>query len=202
MPQDPKAKQQESATKIVLIVLFLGGLGVLAWVVEKGASGLKLTELSLLDIILTGFATFRLGRMISYDRIMDPIRAPFTRVVDDNSGEGKTIAPKGKGVRQALGQLIACPTCIGTWVAAFLVLMLLIAPQGTRIFLYATGAVALAEILNSLTETLCWAGRSGRTASGLSIQQRLNLKEQAEQTIAHRQIADNSETDLVQGSEE
>lgn len=202
MPQDPKAKQQESATKIVLIVLFLGGLGVLAWVVEKGGSGLKLTELSLLDIILIGFATFRLGRMIAYDRIMDPVRAPFTRVVDDNSGEGKTIAPKGKGARQALGQLISCPTCIGTWVAAFLVLMLLIAPEGTRIFLYATAAVALAEILNSLTETLCWAGRSGRTASGLSIQKRQNLKEQADQNNAHRQIIVNQESDIVQGIEE
>src|SRR5574340_132426 len=125
MPQDPKSKQQDSITKIVLILLFLGGFRVLAWVVENGGGKLQLAVLSLLDIVLIGFDTFRLGRMISYDRVMDPLRAPFTKVVNDNSGEGKTVAARGTGFRQTIGQLISCPICVGTWVAAILVVMML-----------------------------------------------------------------------------
>lgn len=196
MPQDPKSRRQDSIAKIVLIVIFLGGLGVLAWVVERGGKGLQLTDLSLVDFVLIGIATFRLGRMISYDRVMDPLRAPFTRVVADSSGEGKTVAPRGSGLRQTIGQLISCPICVGTWVAAFLVLMMLAAPNGTRIFLYVIAAVGLAEILNSLTETLCWAGRSGRSMSGLAIQKRLNLMKEASQDDLHTQHPASEESDF------
>jgi len=202
MPQDPKSRRQDSIAKLVLIVIFLGGLGVLAWVVEKGGNGLQLTDLSLVDIVLIGIATFRLGRMISYDRVMDPLRAPFTRVVADSSGEGKTVAPRGTGVRQTIGQLISCPICVGTWVAAFLVLMMLAAPRGTRVFLYVIAAVGLAEILNSLTETLCWAGRSGRSMSGLAIQKRLNLMKDASQDDSHSHNPANEESEIFKGIEE
>src|SRR5574340_36624 len=197
MPQDPKSRRQDSIAKIVLIVIFLGGLGVLAWVVETGGKGLQLTDLSLVDFVLIGIATFRLGRMISYDRVMDPLRAPFTRVVADSSGEGKTTASRGTGLRQTIGQLITCPICVGTWVAAFLVLLMLAAPNGTRIFLYVIAAVGLAEILNPLTETLCWAGRSGRSMSGLAIQKRLNLMKEASQDDAHSQHPVNEESELL-----
>ena len=114
MPQDPRSKQQESITKILLSVLFMGGLGLLAYWVEVKVGWLKIVELELLDIVLIGIATFRLGRMIAFDRIMDPLRVPFSKVVDDNSGEGKTVVPRGSGFRQAMGQWIVCPTCVGT----------------------------------------------------------------------------------------
>lgn len=202
MPQDLRSKQQDSIAKVLLSILFLGGLGVLAWVVERGGKGLQLTNLTVFDIVLIGFATFRLGRMVSYDRIMDPVRAPFTKVVADSSGEGKTIAPRGTGFRQSIGQLISCPICVGTWVAAFLVLMMLIAPDGTRIFLYILGAVALAELLNSLTEALCWAGRSGRSMSGLAIQQRLNLMKDSPPDTSHSHKVSLEESEITRGIEE
>jgi len=116
---------------------------------------------------------------------MDPLRAPFTKVVEDNSGDGKTVVPRGVGVRQALGQLISCPICVGTWVAAILVAMMLVAPAGTRIFLYATAAVGVAELLHSLTEALCWSGRRGRTSSGYTIQKKKALAEKIARETAH-----------------
>lgn len=140
--------------------------------------------------------------MISYDRIMDPLRAPFTRVVADSSGEGKTIVPRGTGIRQAIGQLISCPICVGTWVAAIFVVMMLAAPNGTRIFLYTIAAVGLAEILNSLTETLCWTGRSGRSMSGLAIQKRMNLMKDGSQDGSHSHNPAGEEPEFYKGIEE
>lgn len=202
MPQDPKSKQLESATKLVLILLFLVGILAIGWLVQRSGSNMNLSDLSLVDLTLIALATFRLSRMIAFDRIMDPLRTPFTKVVNDNSGEGKTIAPRGTGVRQAIGQLLSCPTCIGTWVAAILVFFMLIVPDGTRVFLYVIAAVGLAEIFNSLTEALCWAGRSGRTMSGLAIQKRENLKQEAVKDHSHGRTPENDETDLLKGIEE
>jgi len=187
MPQDPRSKQQESIAKILLTFLFMGGLGLLAYWVEIKVGWMKIYELKLLDVVLIGVATFRLGRMIAFDRIMDPLRAPFSKVVDDNSGEGKTVVPRGNGFRQAFGQLIVCPTCVGTWVAAALVALMLVYPTGTRIFLYATAAVGIAEILHSLTETLCWSARQARTSSGYVLEKKKALKERIESEISHRQ---------------
>ncbi|HWR66926.1 MAG TPA: DUF1360 domain-containing protein [Bellilinea sp.] len=187
MPQDPRSKQQESITKILLSVLFMGGLGLLAYWVEVKVGWLKIAELELLDIVLIGIATFRLGRMIAFDRIMDPLRVPFSKVVDDNSGEGKTVVPRGSGFRQAMGQLIVCPACVGTWVAAVLVALMLVYPAGTRIFLYATAAVGIAELLHSLTEVLCWTARQARTSSGYVMEKKKALKEQNESHTSHSQ---------------
>lgn len=187
MPQDPRSKKQESIAKILLSILFMGGIGLLAYWVEIRVGWLKIIELELLDIVLIGIATFRLGRMIAFDRIMDPLRAPFSKVVDDNSGEGKTVVPRGSGFRQALGQLIVCPTCVGTWVAAVLVALILMYPAGTRIFLYATAAVGIAEVLHSLTEILCWNARQARTSSGYILEKKKAIKEQTDSQSSHSQ---------------
>jgi len=187
MPRDPRSKQQETVAKIILSVLFMGVLGLLAYWVEVKAGWLKILELTAMDVILIGVSTFRLGRMIAFDRIMDPLREPFSKVVDDNSGEGKTVVPRGNGFRQALGQLIVCPTCVGTWVAAVLVALMLVYPAGTRIFLYATAAVGLAEILHSLTEVLCWTARNARTSSGYVMEKKKAVKVQNESLNSHSQ---------------
>src|SRR3990172_3307926 len=99
--------------------------------------------------------------------------------------EVKAVVPRGNGFRQALGQLIVCPTCVGTWVAAVLVALMLVYPAGTRIFLYATAAVGLAEILHSLTEVLCWTARNARTSSGYVMEKKKAIKEQHESLISH-----------------
>ncbi|MBA4398679.1 MAG: hypothetical protein C0396_02240 [Anaerolinea sp.] len=187
MTQEPGAKNQETITKILLSVIFLIGFGLLGFWVEQKVGWIKVFDLSALDFILIGLATFRLGRMIAFDRIMDPLRAPFTKVVDDNSGDGKAVVPRGTGFRQAMGQLICCPTCVGTWVAAVLVTLMLVVPAGTRIFLYATAAVGVAELLHSLTEVLCWSSRQGRTASGYTIQKKKALAEKIARKTAHSQ---------------
>lgn len=65
---------------------------------------------------LIGLASFRLTRVIVYDKIADFIRAPF---LDEFIEEGEVyISPKGKGIRKWIGELISCYWCTGVWVSA------------------------------------------------------------------------------------
>jgi hypothetical protein len=119
-----------------------------------------------MDLALLVLATFRLGRLIAYDVVMEPFRRPFARTVPDATGAGETVEPHGTGVRRALGQLFSCPICTGTWVAAVLVYGLYTFPGPTRVFLAIMAVIGAAELLNALEETFCWSGQLARTVTG------------------------------------
>ena len=118
------------------------------------------------DFVLLGFSTLRLGRLVAYDLVTEPYRAPFTETVPDQYGTSETVVPKRSGWRRAFGELISCPICSGTWVAAALVYALQLAPNPTRIFMAIMGAIGMGEILNALTEALSWGGESSRKQAG------------------------------------
>lgn len=119
------------------------------------------------DLVLLGLATFRLGRMVAYDKVIETFRLPFTETTPDPSGMGKTVSPRNgeSGVVRALGELLSCPICAGTWIAAALTYALSLAPRPTRAFLTIMSAVGMAELLNSATEALSWTGRAAREES-------------------------------------
>jgi hypothetical protein len=117
---------------------------------------------------LLSLATYRLGHLVAYDRVMEPFRSPFARTVPDATGAGESVEAKGAGIRHTIGQLITCPICAGTWIAAGLVYGLVLLPEFTRLFLWMTAAIGLAEIVNSATEAWCWSGQLSRVRVGES----------------------------------
>jgi hypothetical protein len=120
------------------------------------------------DLVLLGLATYRTGRLIVYDKVTEPLRAPFTQTTHDASGVGKTVTSRSKpGIVRALGELLSCPICTGTWVAAGLVYGLALVPRTTRTFLYLHSAVGMSELLHALEEALKWTGQTERVTSGL-----------------------------------
>ena len=113
--------------------------------------------------------------MIAFDHIAEPLRAPFAKTVTDRNGAGSVVVPKGRGAMRSIGQLISCPICVGTWIAALLVYLLYFFPGPTRVFITMTAVIGLAELLHSVTEALCWVGINSRVMAGgqiLSIQKR------------------------------
>ena len=70
------------------------------------------------------------------------------------------------GARRALGELLSCPICSGTWIAAALVYGLGIVPGPTRAFLAIMSAIGVAELLNAATEALQWTGEAERKQAG------------------------------------
>jgi hypothetical protein len=126
-------------------------------------------DLKAAELALLGVATHRLGRLVAYDLIAEPLRAPFATTVPDATGAGKTTVARGSGVRQAIGELLTCPICAGTWIAAILVYGLQILPRPTRILVTIMGVTGLAEILNAAVEALSWFGLVERKELGARI---------------------------------
>ncbi len=137
------------------------------------------------DLALLGLSSFRLGRMVSYDKVMEPFRSPFTKTVPDPTGAGDTVIPTGTGRRRAIAELIACPICAGTWIAAGLVYALQIAPRPTRVFLSIIGAIGLGELLNSLTEMLEWGGQASREQAGSAAMAKAQSRYWPEESPGH-----------------
>lgn len=132
----------------VLIALYnaLYGLFLLGYRRKKH----RLDEVTGLDLAMLGLSTLRMAKLVSEDEITAVIRRP---VVDVENGQRR---PKGHGLRLALGKLVLCPTCTGTWVAAFLTYALHLFPRQTRPFLAlmsASGASQFSDALLSLVYT-------------------------------------------------
>lgn len=152
----------ERSTKIGIIAFFLSMLGI-ASLLKRDENP---TQISALDFAMLGLATFRMGRMIAFDRVADPLRAPFTQVVPDDSGAGEQVVAKGRGPREVIGELLSCPICAGTWVAAGLVYGLQFFPAPTRLLITIMSAIGFAEIAHAATEALTWAGQAERVDVG------------------------------------
>jgi hypothetical protein len=96
------------------------------------------------DIALIALATQKLARVIAKDKITSPLRAPFTRF-EEPAGHGEVSEqPRGRGLRKAVGELLGCPYCLGTWITGSFTLGLVGAPRVTRLVatLFATQAIA------------------------------------------------------------
>ena len=156
----------EYMIKVILILIFLGGFAVVFLIGNFMAPGWDAFQINALELVLLSLATFRMGRLIAYDHVTEPLRAYFTRTVPDKSGAGLTVIATGTGVRRAFGQLLSCPICVGTWVAALLVYLLYFFPAPTKVFLIFTAVVGAAELIHNTTEALCWSGVLSRVRSG------------------------------------
>lgn len=160
------AKRREYAAKLILMLVFLGLLAAFFAYMILWGPGLAAFRLGWLDLVLLVFATYRMGHLIAYDLVTEPLRQFFTVTVPDSTGAGESVEPRGEGVRRALGQLVSCPICSGTWAAAVMVYALYLWPDPTRVFLLVMAAIGAAELLNSAGEAFAWTGQNQRTLAG------------------------------------
>jgi hypothetical protein len=134
--------RQEQGTYLALIsgfVALAGAFTVYARKTEQSA------QFGPLDIFLLSIATYRAGKLIASDTVAEPLRQPFTT----NKGsepDAEEVEPRGQGVRRAIGTLLSCSTCIGTWAATFLVYGLKVAPLPTRAIMVILAAAGVADI--------------------------------------------------------
>lgn len=154
----------ERTTKLILGSAFLSGLGAFSLLLRRREEQVELTGL---DLVMLGLATYRSGRLVAYERVAAPLREPVTETVQDGSGSGETVVATGQGWRWTFGELVSCPVCVGTWVAAGLVYGLHLAPRPTRAYVAVMSVTGVAQILSETTEALTWSSRAARRqASG------------------------------------
>lgn len=103
-------------------------------------------------ILLMGLATFRIADIIANEQITQAVRAPFINVAKENGEEIEV--PKPYGIRQTIGALIYCPSCVGVWVAAGLVYLFVFAPNVAWVVTVIFALSALVEFLSCFTAWL------------------------------------------------
>jgi hypothetical protein len=99
------------------------------------------------DVALLGTATFKASRLLSKDRITSFVRAPFTRRAEEGAGGEVNDAPRGSGVRRAVGELVSCPFCTAAWVAGGLIACYAATPPTARLVSAGLSAMTVADWL-------------------------------------------------------
>ena len=168
MPAQRQAEKQQQATYLSLLGTFLTVLSLFGIREQRRQGQPPLTPF---DFVLLGLAVFRGGRLIAYDHVAAPFREPFTETVPDSSGAGDTVEPEGHGAQRALGELLSCPICAGTWVAAGLSYGLRILPAPTRLVMTILAAAGAAEWLNASVEAMSWFGQAARREVGVMVKE-------------------------------
>jgi hypothetical protein len=99
-----------------------------------------------LDLVVLGAATFKASRTLARDEVTSFLRQPFVRG-DAHSGEGEE--PVEGGMAQAIGELVTCTRCAGTWVAAGLASTQILAPRFGRLLTWSFAAAAANDFLQA-----------------------------------------------------
>ena len=119
----------------------LATAGLIARVLGRSAS-----THTALDFAILGAANFKAARTISRDRIASFVREPF---VEGKAYEGEHERPTGDGMTRAIGELVTCTRCIGTWTAAGLATTQVIAPRFGRMLTLALGTAGVNDFLQT-----------------------------------------------------
>jgi hypothetical protein len=129
---------------------FAGGLAL------AGALGKKLDRdpqcNTALDLVLLSAATFKAARTLARDEVTSFIRAPFVEG-EAHTGEGEEPVHNA-GIQQAIGELVTCTRCVGTWAAAGLAATQVLTPRFGRMLTLALGAAGINDFLQTAFASL------------------------------------------------
>jgi hypothetical protein len=110
--------------------------------------GVRLPErVQLGDLALLAVATHKTSRLLTKDSITAVVRAPFTEFVKPIGAGEVQEKPRGSSLRHALGELFACPFCLGQWVGTAYVGGFIVAPRATRAVASVFAVVAASDAL-------------------------------------------------------
>lgn len=84
------------------------------------------------DLALFALATQKLSRVITKDKVTAALRAPFTELEGKGGAGELEERGRGRGLRRAIGDLITCPFCLGTWIASGFIYGFIFSPRVTR----------------------------------------------------------------------
>jgi hypothetical protein len=124
----------------------LAGAGALAHALRR-----EPREHDALDLFVLAAATFKASRTIARDEVTSFLREPF---VQGEAHEGAEEPVATGDLRQAIGELVTCSRCVGTWVAAGLGSVQILAPRFGRLLTWTLAAGALNDWLQAGFEVL------------------------------------------------
>ena len=123
---------------------FAGGLAAAGMLARARGRGPQCH--TVLDFVVLSAASFKAAHTLSHDEVTSFLRQPFVR---GQAHSGEDEEPVEGGLEQAIGELVTCSRCAGTWVAAALASTQIVAPRFGRLLTWSLGAAAANDFLQA-----------------------------------------------------
>jgi hypothetical protein len=123
---------------------FVGGLGV-AGIAARALDRDPACQTAL-DFLVLSAASFKAARTIAGDEVTSFLRDPF---VEGDAHEGDEDPVRSGDLRQAIGELVTCSRCGGTWAAAGLAVSQILAPRFGRLLTWSLAAAGANDFLQA-----------------------------------------------------
>jgi hypothetical protein len=126
-----------------IVAVFMAGLGAVS--AAAAARDRPQSKIAAVDLAMLGLATFKASRTVARDKVTSFVREPF---VEGEAYDGEDEQPTHESeLRQAIGELVTCTRCIGTWLGAGLASTQILAPRTGRLLTTVLAAGALNDFL-------------------------------------------------------
>jgi Protein of unknown function (DUF1360) len=99
-----------------------------------------------LDFVVLSAASFKAARTLARDEVASFLREPF---VEGQAHEGGEEPLETGDFRQAIGELVTCSRCGGTWAAAGLAVAQILAPRSGRLLTWSLAAAGANDFLQA-----------------------------------------------------
>jgi hypothetical protein len=147
-PPSPETRREPEppyGAYAAIVGVFAGGLG---------AAGLLSRRLrrdpqcqTALDLAVLAAATFKAARTLARDEVTSFLREPFVEG-EAHSGEDERPVQNG-GLEQAIGELVTCSRCVGTWAAGGLAVTQILAPRFGRMLTWSLASAGVNDFLQA-----------------------------------------------------
>jgi hypothetical protein len=99
-----------------------------------------------LDLTVLALASFKAARTLTKDNVTSFVREPFVR---GTAYEGDEEPIATGDYRQAIGELVTCSRCGGTWAAAALAVSQILSPRAGRLLTWSLAAAGANDWLQA-----------------------------------------------------
>jgi Protein of unknown function (DUF1360) len=127
-----------------IVAVYVGGLGVAG--LAARAFGRNPSCQTTLDFAVLSAASFKAARTLAHDEVTSFLRNPF---VQGDAHEGDEEPVESGDVRQAIGELVTCSRCGGTWAAAALAVSQILSPRFGRLLTWSLAAAGVNDWLQA-----------------------------------------------------
>ena len=112
-------------------------------------------DINVFTFILLALASFRITRLIVFDKITEFIRQPFFDEIEEENEEGTIevfYRPKRTPIKKFIGELLSCYWCTGVWISIAVVAGFLFYPTIFLPIMLVFAVAGLAAILESILQ--------------------------------------------------
>jgi hypothetical protein len=149
-------KEDQNLWNFIFSVFFIAVLAAATWYTGQVRGGFP-TSLPPFDALLIALATFRVTRLIVYDKIARWFRELFadTREFEQDGITWVEIREQGSGFRHTISDLLQCPWCIGIWASLIVVFCYFVFAWGWFVILFLAMA-GLGSLFQVIANAVGW----------------------------------------------